>query len=322
MSAFRSIAFVSLLMLAGWLNAQNAPISVIKDTVACPGSEITVSVHVTGFSSIGSLSLRMQYNSTALTFVAFENSAGFPGFFLNNAGGGILIAGGYSISPLGFTIQDDSLFFTVTFVYNGGSGNISWIDNGPSCEYTGSFPNYTVLNDNPFSKYYINGKVSSSLTANFISSTQLPSLNDTVYFTDLSDGTPVGWIWNFLPDSLAYVNGTDQNSQNPQVKFLSTGAFSASLKVSTNSCSDMLNRDDYLHVGTSGLWTGQISPEWGNPLNWHNGLTPDATTNVVIPSFATNWPEYPENFTVGMQCFNLTIESNGQMTVTGDLIIP
>jgi hypothetical protein len=76
-------------------------------------------------------------------------------------------------------------------------------------------------------------------------------------------------------------------------------------------------------VGTPGLWTGELSSEWGTAANWHNWIVPDAGTAVVIPPVASNWPEYPGDFTVGLQCFNLTIEgSTGQLTVTGDFIIP
>jgi PKD repeat protein len=257
-----------------------------------------------------------------LTFLSWENPSGFPDLSLNDIGGGFLVGGGYLTDPSGYSIPDDSVFFSITFLYNGGTGSISWIDNGPTCEFTGPFPDFIVLNDIPTSKYYINGNVLPSLVANFSSSTLQPGISDTVYFTDLSTGGPDGWIWNFLPDSVLFVNGTTQNSQNPVVTFISNGAYSVSFKVSNSSCSSILNRDNYLHVGTPGLWTGNESTDWNNPGNWHNGLVPGATIAVLIPSWSLNWPEYLENLTIGVQCFNLTIESNGQMTVAGDLIIP
>ena len=322
MRAVGYMIVIMLFLVSGCLKAQNAPISMITDAEACPGAEITVPIRVTGFNSIGSLSLKIQFNATALTYQSWTNTSGFPGLMLNNATGGTLIAGGYTTSASGFSIPDDSIFFSITFIYNGGPGTISWNDNGPSCEFTGPFPNFIVLNDTPASKYYINGLVSPALTANFIASNPLPGIDDTISFTDLSSGAPNDWIWNFSPGSFMFVNGTNQNSQNPQVKFLTNGAFSASLKVSNNSCSIMLVRDAYLHVGTPGLWTGQLSTDWNNSSNWHNEMIPDSTISVTIPSISLNWPEYPGNFSIGVQCLSLIIESSGQLTVFGDLSIP
>jgi hypothetical protein len=76
-------------------------------------------------------------------------------------------------------------------------------------------------------------------------------------------------------------------------------------------------------VGNPGVWTGLISSNWNEDANWHNWIVPDASTDVVIPPDAENWPEYPGDFTIGIQCLNLTIQgTTGQMTVTGDFIIP
>jgi hypothetical protein len=37
-----------------------------------------------------------------------------------------------------------------------------------------------------------------------------------------------------------------------------------------------------------GIWTGIVSTDWHNCENWHNRKVPDANTNVIIPSTASN----------------------------------
>lgn len=322
MKALRLILFLLMVVLIRGLNAQNAPESDIADTTACPGSEITVPVRVTGFTNIGSMSLRMQYATSALTLVNWENTSGFPGFNLNEVSGGLLIGGGYNYLTTGFSIPDDSVFFTMTFLYHGGDGTIDWIDNGASCEFTGPFPDFIVLNDSPTWKYYMNGGVTPSIQANFTASTLIPGTGDTVQFTDLSTGDPTGWIWDISPATYAFLNGTDQYSQHPHVAFLANGAYSVSLKAMNAGCGDMISRIDYIHAGIPGLWTGLVSSDWYDPLNWNNGMIPTGTTDVEIPGIAPHWPDFTGNFTIGIQCFNLIIASNGQMIIQGDMILP
>lgn len=54
---------------------------------------------------------------------------------------------------------------------------------------------------------------------------------DIVKFTDQSLYSPIQWNWQFEPSDIEFVNGTDENSQNPEVKFLSTTNYSVTLTV-------------------------------------------------------------------------------------------
>ncbi len=58
-------------------------------------------------------------------------------------------------------------------------------------------------------------------------------------------------------------------------------------------------------------WSGPSDTDWGNASNWASGSVPDANTNVVIPSGASNYPSVDETAT----CRSVTIESGGQMTI-------
>jgi len=79
----------------------------------------------------------------------------------------------------------------------------------------------------------------------------LPTINfadSTVAFTDASSGVPSSWSWTFAPDSVTYVNGTSDTSQNPEVQFTATGTFDVEL-IATNALgSDTITRSSYIDI--------------------------------------------------------------------------
>jgi PKD repeat protein len=80
--------------------------------------------------------------------------------------------------------------------------------------------------------------------------------------------------------------------------------------------------DDISITGTGPtLWAGTSSGNWNTPANWSNGTIPTSTTSVTIPSSSTNWPEFSGDFTLGINCANLTFSSDAQMSVTGNFTI-
>ncbi|NNM16333.1 MAG: hypothetical protein HKO56_06725, partial [Bacteroidia bacterium] len=50
-------------------------------------------------------------------------------------------------------------------------------------------------------------------------------INSSVQFTDNSLNSPTSWAWSFAPSTVTYVNGTNSNSQNPEVEFNSLGSY-------------------------------------------------------------------------------------------------
>jgi hypothetical protein len=262
------------------------------------------------------------YDTSALTYQSWTNVAGFPGLSVNATLPGTIVIGGFTGQTGGFSIPDHSVFFSLTFVYSGGISGLTWYDNGSSCEYTGPAPTYTVLNDLPFDQYYLSGSVDSLLSVGFSAGNLLPATDETVTFLDETGGSPSAWFWSFSPSTIHFVNGTDDGSQNPQVRFTENGVYSVALTVSKDGCSVTGTKTDYIHAGTPGLWTGEVSSDWYDEENWHNRMIPDAYSSVVIPSEAPNWPVYEGDFTIGIQCLHLTIQGpTGQMTVTGDFKI-
>lgn len=133
-----------------------APQTIAPEIFACPGSSIDVPVMVNDFNTIGAVSLTMNYNPAVLFFSSpADVNPAFPDLEVEGSVPGTVIIACF---PPALTLPDNSVLFTLHFIYLGGETDLSWIDNGTSCEYTG--PNGTpILNDSPQSTYYINGFV-------------------------------------------------------------------------------------------------------------------------------------------------------------------
>jgi PKD repeat protein len=65
----------------------------------------------------------------------------------------------------------------------------------------------------------------------FSASKTVVCTDETVIFTDKTKYSPIQWEWQFDPATVTFINGTDANSQNPEVIFDAAGAYSTSLKV-------------------------------------------------------------------------------------------
>ncbi|MCB0806089.1 MAG: hypothetical protein KDC05_09855 [Bacteroidales bacterium] len=147
------------------IQPSGAPLTTIADIEACPGTDVNIPVTVAEFCNIGALSLTLQYDPAILTFVSFTSDAGFPGLVVNSPSPGTVYAGGYNPpGGSGISLLDNSVLFTIRFSYAGGNTDLTWFDNGESCEYTDNL--YNPLNDIPFENYYFNGSVSAILPIN------------------------------------------------------------------------------------------------------------------------------------------------------------
>jgi len=86
--------------------------------------------------------------------------------------------------------------------------------------------------------------------ADFIASNTSPVPGADVIFTDLTTGGPSSWTWTITPATYSFVNGTDANSQNPEVQFADYGFYSVTLAVSNVAGSDTETKLDYINVIT------------------------------------------------------------------------
>lgn len=131
-----------------------APVTIASSALSCPGSMVSIPVSVSDFYSIGSVSLRMNYNSSVITYHSTTTN---PAYLINVNGSipGAIVAAGSSMT--GTTLPDNTVLFTLNFLYNGGSTELNWYDDGESCEYADA--QLEVLPDSPQPLYYINGFV-------------------------------------------------------------------------------------------------------------------------------------------------------------------
>ncbi|MCX6271666.1 MAG: M6 family metalloprotease domain-containing protein, partial [Bacteroidetes bacterium] len=103
---------------------------------------------------------------------------------------------------------------------------------------------------------------------------------ETVRFHDLSTGNPTSWNWIFTPDNVIFVNGTSQNSSNPQVEFLSGGVYSVTLIASNSSGAYSKTKTDYIHIAGEvsapfheGFSSGTFATQYWKVANPDNSFT-------------------------------------------------
>ena len=72
-------------------------------------------------------------------------------------------------------------------------------------------------------------------------------------FTDESTNCPAEWEWIFEPNTVEFIDGTDANSPNPVVEFLSSGNYDVTLVVTNTSGSNSITKEEYINVGGKGL---------------------------------------------------------------------
>jgi PKD repeat protein len=84
---------------------------------------------------------------------------------------------------------------------------------------------------------------------NFTVSDSISCSGQVIEFYDLSSNCPVGWVWEFTPSSITYLEGTNENSQNPVVSFNETANYTVGLTVLNNAGSNELIKEDYIYIG-------------------------------------------------------------------------
>ncbi len=93
-------------------------------------------------------------------------------------------------------------------------------------------------------KYTNNAPVS-----NFTSSDFAPCLNEKVYLFDLSAYNPTSWKWEIMPNTLEFVEGTNEFSKNPIVEFKQNGVYNISLTTSNNYGVDSKTKSNFIFSG-------------------------------------------------------------------------
>ena len=69
-----------------------------------------------------------------------------------------------------------------------------------------------------------------------------------------------------------------------------------------------------IETEVSGLWTGNVSSNWGDINNWSSYFLPDANTDVTIPN---NRPHYPVISGTDRSCHSLVISNDASLDIDG-----
>lgn len=118
--------------------------------------------------------------------------------------------------------------------------------------------------------------------AEFSASSTSPVINTDVLFSDLSAGVPTSWNWSFNPTTVVFVNGTNANSQNPEVQFTEFGTYTVSLNVTNDYGSDIETKTDYINVGSCTYCETSFSnttDEWISNVSFNTISNPSGSTS-------------------------------------------
>lgn len=173
------------------------------------------------------------------------------------------------------------------WAFEGGTPSTSTDKNPMDIEYAseGVFAvTLTVTNSAGTDTETINGYMNVSATAipevYFAASDSVTCTGTTIKFTDMSSNCPTGWSWEFDPNNISYVNGTNQNSQNPVVSFSSNGAYTVSLTVTNNAGNNTLVKNDYINIG------GFVLPFYDD---FESGTLASKSWTIENPDFNKTW---------------------------------
>jgi len=114
----------------------------------------------------------------------------------------------------------------------------------------------------------------------FVASDSVTCSGVEVQFTDMSTNCPTGWQWQFNPSTVSYLNGTNQNSQNPVIVFDESGSYSVTLIVTNNAGSNEFTKDDYMLIG------GLQLPFYDD---FESGSLESKSWIIINPDFDITW---------------------------------
>lgn len=83
----------------------------------------------------------------------------------------------------------------------------------------------------------------------FSSSKNIACSEPVISFYDQTGNCPSGWFWEFTPGSIEFMDGTDEYSQNPVVKFNEDGSYSVSLTATNSNGEATIIKEDNIIVG-------------------------------------------------------------------------
>lgn len=143
-------------------NDPDAPHTLLPQLEGCTSDTMEVPVRVTRFRNIGKVNLELRYEPSGLTYQGYSNVSGFPNLSVIFLTPGKLAVSGVTLSGSpGISLPDSSVLCRIKFLAAGSGSDLTWFDDGPSCQYTGPSPVWFILNDLPTSQFYYDGHAQS-----------------------------------------------------------------------------------------------------------------------------------------------------------------
>jgi len=200
----------------------DAPHLILPEVEACFYTTCTVPVLATAFNTVGKFNLKFTYDPTHAGYQSFTNTSGFPGLTVDGSiPGQVLVSGQLASGTSGITLPDTTTLFSMTFLCTGGTTALTWTDNGPSCQFSGPPPGFSILNDIPQNVYYTNGLIEEPappvILSQPVSPPAIPAGNGTAWFSVEAAGTGLTYQWQELRDDWTNLadSGIYSGSQTP-----------------------------------------------------------------------------------------------------------
>jgi photosystem II stability/assembly factor-like uncharacterized protein/PKD repeat protein len=197
----------------------------------------------------------------------------------------------------------------------------STLPGGGTVIYSGSNTTYSHTSLIPGTAYYykawsysgtniysygigVSATTYSAPVAAFTVSNASPTLSVVVTLTDQSTFAPTSWAWSISPATFTFMNGTNANSQNPQVQFSALGQYTVTLTATNTFGSDLEIKTNYINV----ISCSYCATSYSN-------LTDDYISNVALntisnPSGSTTYSDFTSLST------NLLVNSSNNISVS------
>lgn len=153
--------------------------------------------------------------------------------------------------------------------------------------------------------------------ADFMATKTTPIANEVISLIDLSTNTPTSWTWRISPPNFIWMNGTDSNSQIPNVKFTNGNNFTVTLIATNDQGTHQNVKVDYIKVnGTSieSIDHNAIFTVYPNPANTYLKLNIFTSAQIkVLDMYGRTIMEFNADY--GTQELNIADFNSGTYTI-------
>lgn len=158
----------------------------------------------------------------------------------------------------GVSFEDRSKFNPTQWLwtFEGGTPETSTAQNPQNIQYNAEgFHDVTLTATNELGSNtvvmedYIHANTTVLPFVSFSTSDTLPCTGQVVQFSDATIYNPNTWLWEFEPNLVTFVNGTDATSQNPEVSFDYPYRYTVTLTATNNNGSSTVSKTKLIHAG-------------------------------------------------------------------------